>query len=371
MNTVQVGVIGLGFIGKLHIDSLRRLPYVRVVAVSSAVQEEMELIGNAFGIEKRYKNWEDLVQDPDVQVVHDCAPVQLHGLINSRCIMEGKSIYSEKPLAMDSADAERQIAALDEQPVANAVGHQYRSNAAVHAIKEKLQSGNCGKLLFIRGRYFQESLCREQDYSLRLVPENSPARALSDLGSHLADLIIYLTDSSFASVCANMITHYPERIDVSTGRKIAIHSDDTTIAQFVLNSGVPGIFEVSKAAHGHQNDLEIAIECSECELVWKQQVPDRYEINSRGTGNCTVIVDSKYASDSIRPLISLPAGHVMGWTEALKNNMQMFYQSIREGSWKNSVPYTTFRDELAVQQFIDACINSSCSRGWTDIGGVK
>lgn len=366
MKTIHVGVIGLGFIGKLHVDALRRIPGVTIVAISSAVKEEMESVGNAYAIEKRYASWEDLIDDPKVEAVHDCAPVSLHEAINSRCILRGKAIYSEKPLAMDSADAKRQIALLEQHPVPNLVGHQYRSNAAVHAMKELLEKGTCGTLLFIRARYFQESLCKQSDYTSRLVPENSPARALSDLGSHLADLIDYLTGSTIAKVNATMITHYAERTPLSQA-PVPIHSDDTTLAQFVTEKGVFGLFAVSKCAQGHKNDLEIALECSECELIWNQQQPDRYQMNRRESGNALVYVDPKYCSPSVKPLVSLPVGHVMGWADALRNNMQLFYASIQQGTWKADVPYTTFHDELSVQEFLDSAMQSSREQRWVEV----
>jgi predicted dehydrogenase len=365
MKRIKVGVIGLGFIGKLHLDALRRIPQVELCAVSSAVPLELENARNVYGIQKCYPSWRDLVLDPEIEAVHDCTPVALHEEINAFCIEHGKHLYSEKPLAMNTLQVAHQLDVLAKNPVANCVGHQYRSNAAIHAMRELYESGACGKLLFVRGRYFQESLAESTDYTKRLVPEDSPMRALSDLGSHLADLIDYLTGTKIKSVCASMVTHYPVRYDGN--REVSIKSDDTTMAQIVMSDGTPGMFIVSKTAVGHKNDLSVSMECSKMELTWNQEQPGCFCKNERKNGNAVIFMDPKYCSDAVRPYISLPVGHLMGWCDALRCNMQSFYQSITDGSWTGPVPYTTFRDELSVSRFLDASVISSQEKRWVDV----
>ena len=351
--SIQVGIIGFGFIGKLHADALRRINGVKLVAV--CIQKGKEELAREYGIEKIYEDWHDLVDDENVEVVHNCTPVSLHKEINIYCIQKGKPIYSEKPLDLTTTGVLEQISELDYNPVVNAVGHQYRSNAAVHLLKKEYE--NSGKLLFFYGHYFQESLSRESDYSIRLVPENSPARVLSDLGSHLIDLIHFVTGQKIVEVSSTMLTHYPIRNNVK------IESDDTTFIQAVLENGCMGNLMISKCAHGHKNDLSLTLCTEEAELSWNQEESDRYNKNIREKGNTVIYADKRYSPSEIGKLITLPPGHLMGYCDVLRDNIELFYNAVLSGCMPDKPLFTTFYDELAVNAVIDACINSSLHEG--------
>ncbi|MDK2859476.1 MAG: hypothetical protein PWP25_662 [Sphaerochaeta sp.] len=369
MKKIQVGIIGLGFIGLLQLDALRRIPEVEVVAASSTSEAKRKMLREVYSIAKVYENWEDLVIDQDVQVVHNCTSTALHYETNSFIIQHDKHLYAEKPLTLTADEGRKLCSLLALHPIAVAVNHQYRSNAAIHAMKELLQSKQSGTLLFIRAYYLQDPSCREADYTKRRNPEDSPARALSDIGSHVLDLIQFLCGSSIVDVCAMMETHYPTRIDPQNGNRIAIASDDTTFVQFSMQNKVKGQFVVSKAAHGHKNDLEISLSCSELELSWRQEEPDRFQIRNRESGCSTIFMNSSNASDGVKPYISLPAGHVMGYADALRNHMQQFYTSLRQESYAEAgQPYTTLEESAYIGEIIESCIKSSRNGRWEQVG---
>ena len=354
MDGIRVGIIGMGFIGKLHLDALRRLDGVEVSAVSTSHPNA------EFGC-RICNSWQEIIDDPSIDAVHNCLPQAMHREVNIAAMAAGKHIYSEKPLGMDTSDAMSQLKALKEHPVAAAIGHQYRANAAVAELRERIRSGSAGKVLFFSGRYFQDSLAHGDDYSERRLPENSPARTLSDLGSHLLDLSVHVLGSRIRKVMALMQTHYSER------QGHPIHSDDTTFLLVEMENGVCGTLSVSKAAHGHKNDLFLSVSCSEEELSWSQEMPDRLSIWSREKGNAVLFPDSRIFSDKASRLITLPAGHVMGWADALRNSMALFYGSIRDGSWKGDVDYATFADGCHVSAAIDAAVLSSSSGRWEEV----
>ena len=241
-------------------------------------------------------------------------------------------------------------------------------NAAVQDIKERMHNGEYGRPLFIRGHYLQESHCKSTDYSKRLVPETSRARALADIGSHLADIVGCVMCQPIKSVMADMHTHYPYRIDPNTGDEIEIRSDDTTTVLFRLLAGTPGMQLVSKVSSGHKNDLFFAVATDECEVGWYQEQSDRIYISKREIGNTEIYIDSKYTSATVSQYISLPPGHVMGWSDALRNSINAYYQSIWSGTYLSSKqPYATFKDGWYTNLFIDACIISSKEKRWVDI----
>lgn len=368
MNVIRIGVVGVGFIGALHMDAIRRIPGAQILAISEPDQNLLQAAMSKFGIESGYTDWRKLVENPQIDVIHNCTPNLLHDEINRATIQAGKHIYSEKPLSLtaDSAKDLWQLAVVNQ--VAHAVNHQYRLNAAVQEMKYRIGQGEFGQPLFVRGHYLQESQSRKTDYTKRLVPETSPARALSDIGSHWADMISCIMNQPITAVMADMHTHHSTRIDPVSGEEIPIHSDDTTAVLFRLKDGTPGMMLVSKAACGHKNDLTVTIDAEEGEVTWKQQQPDRLYIGRREEGNSEVFMNPRLASELAKPYITLPSGHVMGWSDALRNHMQTFYESIWNGSYlAEKQPYATFEDGWHTNLFIDACIFSSREKKWVDI----
>ena len=107
MKRIGMGIVGAGFVGPHHIDAVRRLGYVDVVAVAGSSQASAEKKADALGARKAYGSYEALLDDPDIQVVHNATPNYLHYPVNAAAIAKGKHVISDKPLAMTAAEARR------------------------------------------------------------------------------------------------------------------------------------------------------------------------------------------------------------------------------------------------------------------------
>ena len=368
MKTIRAGIIGTGFIGKLHIEAIMRIPGSTITAVCHHSGERLNAVKEQFNITRGYEDWRDLIDDPNVDVVHNCTPNHLHDEINRAAIMAGKHVYSEKPLSLNASNAFELYRLACEKGVAHGVNHQYRLNAAVQEMRERINGGECGRILFVRGHYLQESHAQKTDYSKRLIPETSPARALADIGTHWVDTVYCVTGKRIASVYVDMHTHHPVRIDPATGKEIPIHSDDTSVVLLRFEDGTPGTMLVSKVACGHKNDLSVTVQGEKSEYTWNQELPDRLFIGSREQPNGVLFMNPKYASAAAAPYITTPAGHVMGWTDALRNSVNAFYTSIRNRTYANhNQPYCAFEDGWHTIAFIEACLKSVQENRWVNI----
>ncbi len=94
MSKIKTGIIGTGFIGPAHVEALRRLGYVDVVAVAERVQELAEAKAAALSIPKAYGDYRALLADPEIQVVHNCTPNHLHFPITKDVLAAGKHVVS-------------------------------------------------------------------------------------------------------------------------------------------------------------------------------------------------------------------------------------------------------------------------------------
>ena len=194
MNKIKAGVIGTGFIGPTHIEALRRVPGVQVSAVASSEKEKADKIADDFFIPKSYETWEELINDKDVEVVHNCTPNNLHFEINKAAILAGKHVVSEKPLTITSKESEELIKLAREKKIVNAINFNYRFYPLIQHAKRLFEKNEMGEVYLIHGHYLQDWLYYATDYNWRLESETSgKSRAVADIGSHWCDLVQFIT----------------------------------------------------------------------------------------------------------------------------------------------------------------------------------
>ncbi len=368
MEKINVGIIGMGFIGKLHYDSLRRLGNVHIRAIALSPGSDVGSAASQYDVDYISSDWKKVVDDPEISVIHNCTPNRLHDEVNLYAIAAGKHIYAEKPLSQTAEGAEKVCLAAEKAGIANAVNHSYRMNAAFQEMRNRIESGKAGRLLYVSGRYIQDSAARHTDYTKRRMPEDNPARALLDIGVHWADAAVCAVGMPIKRVYARMYTHYPVRIDPETGSRIEIHSDDTTAVMVEFADGTPGSAIFSKVMLGHKNDLQVVVSGENCELRFEEEQCDRLFVGSRERGNETVFMDKAFVDGRTVPYILTPAGHNMGWADGQLNAVKAFYASIADGSYKTGkVPYATFRDGVMGNRFIAACLLSAAEDRWAEL----
>lgn len=366
MKALRAAVIGLGFIGPQHIEALRRVPEAEVAAVCDANGDVARETARRWNVEKVYTDWRQVVSDPDIDVVHNCTPHFLHDEINRAAILAGKHVYCEKPLSNSAASAREMWELATAKGVAHGLNHQYRLNAAVQEMRARIKNGVSGKPLMVYGCYLQESASAKTDYDHKM--ENTgPARALNDIGIHWLDTACCALDQPVTAVMAQLTKHYPVRVD-KEGREHAMATEDTGMILLRFADGTPGQLIVSKAACGHKNDLRLNVACEECEMDWRQEIPDRLSVGVKAVGWQSVYMNPRTCQPEVKPYISAPMGHVMGWPDALRNAVQAFYRSIVDGSYAMArQPYATFRDGFAGMAFVEACVRSNREKCWTEV----
>src|SRR6476646_7561211 len=102
---IGMGIVGAGFVGPHHVDAVRRLGYVDVLAIAGSSDASARKKADTLGIERAYGSYQALLDDPDIQVVHNATPNYLHYPVNAAAIAKGTHVVSAKPLAMTAAEA--------------------------------------------------------------------------------------------------------------------------------------------------------------------------------------------------------------------------------------------------------------------------
>ena len=194
MKNIRVGVAGMGFIGPVHIEALRRNPGIEVVSILHPDPAEAKAKAESLSIEKYYTDFDELIANDNLDSVHICTPNFLHYEMAKKALEAGLHVVCEKPLSTTIEEAQALVALAKEKGLANCVHFNLRYYPAVRQMKRMRETGELGNIYSIIGSYLQDWLFYETDYNWRLEPSQSgESRAVADIGSHLIDLLEYVT----------------------------------------------------------------------------------------------------------------------------------------------------------------------------------
>ena len=384
MKRVGMGLVGPGFVGAHHIDAVRRLGFVDVVAIAASSEESARQKADELGVPKAYGSYEALVVDPDVHVVHNTTPNSLHGPVILAALARGKHVISDKPLATSGDEARRLLQAARDAGVVHAVTFNYRGNPLVQQAREMIAGGALGAVHFIHGAYLQDWLLEATDYSWRLDPETGgPSSAVADIGSHWCDLVQHVTGQRIVEVLADLTTVLDTRFKppistaafsrVTTGTReaVAVHSEDLATVLVRFDGGAKGCVSVGQVCAGHKNDLWFEVNGRRASLRWLQERQNELWIGRRDAANATLTKDPALLGPSARAYAHLPAGHQEAWADAFRNVMHDVYTFIAEGKRPTDPrppAFATFEDGYDAACVVDAVLESH-HRGavWTKV----
>ncbi len=380
-----MGIVGAGFVGPHHVDAVRRLGYVDIVAVAGSSQASAEKKAEAVGARKAYAGYEALLNDPDIQVVHNATPNYLHYPVNAAAIAQGKHVVSDKPLAMTAAEARKLLDQATKAGIVHAVTFNYRGNPLVQQARHMIARGDIGKPYFLVGTYLQDWLLKDTDYSWRLEPDKGGASsALGDIGSHWCDLAQHMSGLRITHVLGDITTVIPKRKRPLGSREafaaadanqkveeVDIKVEDLASVLVRFDNGAKGSFSVGQVCAGHKNDLEIEICGSKASLKWRQEHQNELLIGHRERPNEILQKDPSLIDPVAGKYAHLPGGHQEAWADAFANLMRDIYGFIAEGK-KPSDPhppaFATFEDGYRANCIVEAILRSATDGSkWTKV----
>ncbi|HHX69342.1 MAG TPA: Gfo/Idh/MocA family oxidoreductase [Gallicola sp.] len=370
---LKIGVVGAGFIGMQHIESIRRIPGTRIVAITDTNVEYLKKLKSEGLCERFYTDFNEMFEKEKLDVVHNCTPTYLHYIVNKKAIENNIHIYSEKPLVKEVGEAEELVDSLQGKRLANAVNFNYRNNLLVQQMKHLIGESDFGRVLFVQGEYLQDWLMYNTDYDWRMDKDKGgKSRALADIGSHCFDLMEYVLSRRIISVNAKLFKAYDTRkkyegVGTFTQKtsiedefeEIKVENEDGGVIQAEFEGGIIGSFTISQVSAGKKNGLKINVSGEKNALEWQQEQSDRLWIGHRDVGNEEIYADVKYVSRDVEEFATLPKGHPVGWQDALTNGIRIFYKSIKNDDFYGPKPYATFEDGYHIMKVVDACLESN------------
>lgn len=377
---IKIGVAGLGFIGPAHIEALKRIPGLEVVAVSHSSESIAREKADQLGVESAYGNFEELLKH-GIDVVHICTPNDLHFPMTKSALEAGIHVICEKPLAMNSAEATELVALARSKNLLHAVHFNIRYYPLVREMKARRESGELGEIFHIIGSYLQDWLFHSTDYNWRLESSRSGrSRAVADIGSHLMDLLEYVSGLRITEVMADFSTVHPVRkkptkpVETYAGKMLSpedyedvtIDTEDYATIMLRFSNGKKGVVTVSQVVAGRKNRLTLEIAGSKNAMNWCSENPNELWIGNRDQGNNILLRDPSLVHDETASLISFPGGHNEGFPDTSKQMFKEVYQALSSGNWENP-SYPTFEDGLRELILCEKIIESNQKQSWIKI----
>jgi predicted dehydrogenase len=373
MKTIGMGLVGPGFVALHHIDAVRRLGDVEVVAIAGKSIESTRQKAALSKVDRAYGSYEELIADPDISVVHNTTPNHLHLAVSMAAFKARKHVISDKPLAINSTEGRQLRDAALAAGVAHVVTFNYRGNPLIQQARTMVSSGEAGDLSFVHGHYLQDWLADPNVYSWRSDPAKGGASsALGDIGSHWCDLAEHVSGLRIESVLADLSTVIPVRytsgasteafaIDGSkVGFPVQVTSEDLGSVLLRFSNGVKGCFSVGQVLPGHKNDLLLEVNGTKLSLKWLQEYQNDLWIGQHKHSNQLLAKDPSLMLPEARHYSHLPGGHQEGWSDAFFNVIRDAYHWIREKGRPEAKPdaLATFEDGYRSTCLVDAMLKS-------------
>jgi len=196
MRKVRLGLIGLGYVGKIHLRNCLNLPNAKLVAVCDLSRKALR-DARKMGVKKTFTNYEQLLKDPEIDAVIIALPTYLHKTCTQRAAEAKKDVFLEKPLAKNVAEGKEIISAVQKSGVKLMVGYPLRFTPSMYRLKKEIQSGVLGDVQIAYATNIGSGpfLHRAEGWVPRPVPtwwfkkELTGGGVLIDLGSHMINLL--------------------------------------------------------------------------------------------------------------------------------------------------------------------------------------
>ena len=384
MKPIRTAIFGTGFMGRVHLEGVRRVESVEVGAVVGRTAESAKRLGAGFSIPTLATDYREVLRDPTIDAVHICTPNAQHFSMAKDALLAGKHVLCEKPLATSVEEGEELVSLAARQGLRNCVCHNLRYYPMVQQMRAMREAGDLGEILVAQGTYSQDWLLYDTDWNWRVETKaGGPSRCMADIGSHWFDLAEHVTGLRVTSLCADLQTFHSTRkqpkhsVETFANKLLGpedyigtvVETEDFGAVIFHMGTRARGSVTASQVSAGRKNRFNIEIYGTRSSVAWNQERPDELWVGHRDTSNEIFIKDPSLLKPGARSYADLPGGHSEGYDDTFKQIFRRFYASI---ATPDATPeYPQFVDGLRQLTILDAALQSHRTRSWIDVPGLS
>ena len=368
---LKYGMVGGGkgaFIGDVHRKAIAMDGKAELAAgcFSQSYPSTLET-GASWGLDKKrlYKTFEEMIKaeakrKDKIDFILIVTPNNTHFPIAKLALENGLHVVCDKPLTTSSRDAEELGKLAAKKGLLFCVTYAYRGYPIVYHMREMIASGELGEIRFVAAEYPQDWLATllEKTGQKQAAWRTDPKRAglsncVGDIGSHIENMVSYLTGLEMESLCA--------RLDIfGQGRVL----DDNASVMINYKGGAKGLYWSSQIAVGYDNGFRVRIFGTEASLEWAQEECNYCKVGhiDKPTARLSRGRDKMYPR--AQALSRIPSGHPEGYFEAFANLYSTFLTTLAkklagEKLTKDDLDFPDVRDGIRGVKYIEKCVESS------------
>src|SRR5437899_4520107 len=376
MKTLNIGLIGYGFMGRAHSNAFRKvsnffdLEYQPILkAIFGREEAKVKAFAGKWGYESHETDWRKLLAREDIDLVDIACPNNMHKEIAIAAAKAGKMILCEKPLAMNGPEGLKMVEAVEKAGVPNMVWYNYRRVPAVTFAKKLIDDGKLGRIYHYRAKFLQDwtispELPQGGTGLWRLDVAAAGSGVTGDLLAHCIDTALW-QNGAIDKVNAMTETFVKERKHNLTGKVETVGIDDASAFLARFHNGSLATFEATRYARGHKALYTLEINGEYASIAWDlhdlhrlQYFDHRDEGPLRGWRSIHII-------DGAQPYMKqwwVP-GLQIGYEHTFIHQVADFLTGLSAGK----IPGPSFRDGLATDYVTDAVLKSAQSGRWEKV----
>jgi predicted dehydrogenase len=377
MSTLNIGLIGTGFMGRAHSNAYRQVsrffPHSitpALKAVCARNERTLSAFAAQWGWESTETDWRRLVDRSDIDVIDISTPNNTHCEIALAALEAGKIVLCEKPLAMNVAEAGRMVAAAEAGGRPTMVFFNYRRIPAVTLAKQLIDQGRLGRIFHYRAKYLQDwtinpNLPQGGNTLWRLDAAAAGSGVTGDLLAHSIDLALWLT-GPIKQVSAMTETFIKERRLQDEPDKVKpVEIDDACAFLARFENGALGVFESTRYACGRKNQNTFEINGEHASIAFDLENAHQLELYDHGDDSIARGFRTIQVWDGDHPYMKhwwVP-GCAIGYEHTFIHAISDFLYGIE----RDEKLTPDFHDGYATQLVCDAVLDSARSGVWHQV----
>lgn len=375
-----IGVVGLGWMGRVHTASYRRLvehfPDLGVeprLVIASDLAADRREHAERLGFEATTEDWRAVVEHPEVDAVSVTTPNALHRKVALAAIAAGKHVWIEKPVGLGLDDTLAVAEAAERAGVVSGVGFCYRFAPAVQHAKRLIEAGAIGDVNHYRGVFLADYANRpDAAASWRFFRADAGSGALGDLMAHIVDMTHHLV-GPIERLSGRTATMIPRRPPLAVGsgthfsrvesdELVDVENEDWAAAMIELDGGAVGSLEASRVIVGPHVGMRFEVHGTDGALAWeleRMNELERFQLAQNGAdeGYMRVVAGAQHPDfAAFQPGAGVP----MGYDDLRVLEARTFVAAVARG--EQDAP--GLAEMVATARVLDAIERSERSGSW-------
>jgi predicted dehydrogenase len=328
--------------GKAHSHGLRTIPYMmwpppatpELVSICGRDATAVAEARDRYGFRRSTTDWKDLVDDPEVEVVDNLTPNNLHAEPSIAAARAGKPIICEKPLGRSAEESKAMLDAVLAGGVLNMCAFNYRFVPALQLARQLIQEGRLGEIFHFRASYQQSGrVDPKSPMTWRFRGDVAGFGALGDLASHSIDQARWLVGEIGAvnGLTKTFIKNRPAAAGTEQREQVTV--DDAVVSTLEFENGAIGAMEATRCATGRKNYHVIEVNGSRGSISFNCERLNELLFFSLDDPADVQGFHDVLVTENIHPYGKFwwPAGHILGWEHTFTHELYHFLSALVGG----------------------------------------